>query len=281
MLRVMSWNLWWRFGSWAQRQPAIAAVLAAEQPDLVGLQEVWVEEGGANQAEVLAGASGLHAAVGEVRFRDGLAFTNAVLSRWPLLTVEHHRLPRADGSPSHRQVVLVTVDAPVGPITFLTTHLDWPFDASAARVAQVRAIAALVAERRGDPATAFPAGLTGDLNAVPDADEVRLLTGATAPTVPGLVFTDAWAVGGDGGPGHTWDRRNAHLAQATWPQRRLDYLLVSWPRPKPLGSVQRCWLAGDRPVGGVTASDHYAVVADLRTDLPRVGSADAGPIGPR
>ena len=96
----MSWNLWWRFGPWAERQPVIAAVLAAEQPDLVGLQEVWVEEGGANQAEVLAGASGLHAAVGEVRFRDGLAFTNAVLSRWPLRTVERHRLPRADGSSS-------------------------------------------------------------------------------------------------------------------------------------------------------------------------------------
>ena len=108
--------------------------------------------------------------------------------------------------------------------------------------------------------------LTGDLNAQPDADEVRLLTGASAPAVPGLVFTDAWAAGGDGSPGHTWDRRNPHLADATWPQRRLDYVLVSWPRPKPLGSVARCWLAGVEPVEGVVASDHHAVVADLRTD---------------
>jgi hypothetical protein len=83
-----------------------------------------------------------------------------------------------------------------------------------------------------------------------------------------LVFTDAWPVGGDGGPGLTWDRANEHLADATWPQRRLDYLFVSWPRPKPLGSVARCWLAGTEPVDGVTPSDHYAVVADLRTDPP-------------
>src|SRR3954454_13645125 len=160
----MTWNVWWRFGPWAERQRAIASVLAAERPDVVGLQEVWVEEGGVNQAEALAAPLGLHAAVGEVRFRDGLAFTNAVLSRWPFRTVEHHRLPRADGSPSHRQVVLAEIDAPFGPFVFLTTHLDWPFDASADRVAQARATHALVAERRGDPARAFPAVLTGDLN---------------------------------------------------------------------------------------------------------------------
>ena len=125
-------------------------------PTSSGCRRCWVEEGGANQAEVLAAGAGLHAAVGEVRFRDGLAFTNAVLSRWPLRTVEHHRLPRADGEPSHRQVVLADVDAPFGRLTFLTTHLDWPFDASADRVAQVRAIAELVAGRRPDPATRLP-----------------------------------------------------------------------------------------------------------------------------
>jgi hypothetical protein len=30
--------------------------------------------------------------------------------------------------------------------------------------------------------------------------------------------------------------------------------------------VARCWLAGTTPVEGVTPSDHYAVVADLRTN---------------
>ena len=180
VLRVMSWNLWWRFGPWAERQPAIAAVLAAERPDLVGLQEVWVEEGGANQAEVLAGRRGLHAAVGEVRFRDGLAFTNAVLSRWPLRTVGAPPLPRADGSPSHRQVVLATVDAPFG-----AGHVpDHPPRLALRRLR--RPGGAGSGDRRprwpnagGDPAAAFPAVLTGDLNAVPDADELRLLTGAT------------------------------------------------------------------------------------------------------
>jgi len=31
-VRVLTWNLWWRFGPWRQRHDAIAAVLAEAQP---------------------------------------------------------------------------------------------------------------------------------------------------------------------------------------------------------------------------------------------------------
>ena len=39
-LSVASWNLWWRFGPWADRQPAIDATLQRIAPDVVCLQEV-------------------------------------------------------------------------------------------------------------------------------------------------------------------------------------------------------------------------------------------------
>ena len=35
-LRVMSWNLWWQFGPWEKRLPAIAATLAAVDADALG-----------------------------------------------------------------------------------------------------------------------------------------------------------------------------------------------------------------------------------------------------
>jgi hypothetical protein len=41
---------------------------------------------------------------------------------------------------------------------------------------------------------------------------------------------------------------------------------VTWPRPKTLGNPIRVWLAGVEPVGGVQASDHFAVVADVLTE---------------
>jgi endonuclease/exonuclease/phosphatase family metal-dependent hydrolase len=261
----MTWNLWWRFGPWARRQAAIATVIAEAAPDLIGLQEVWVEQGGVNQAEALAGPLGFHVAHGELRFRDGLAFTNAVLSRFPIDQRWRVPLPSASGGPSHRQALAVRVAAPWGPVLFVTTHLDFAFDASATRHAQAAAVCRFVAAHRPDPAEGYPAIVTGDLNAVPDSDEVRALTGAAPVPVPGLAFVDAWVAGGDGGAGCTWHGDNPYLADATSPNRRLDYVLVSWPHPKPLGAIDAARLVGTAPVEGVMPSDHYGVVADLRT----------------
>lgn len=104
----------------------------------------------------------------------------------------------------------------------------------------------------------------GDLNAVPDSDEIRLLTGRSAVPVPGLVFNDCWPQVRDD-PGHTWVRRNPHLVDSVWPERRLDYVLVSWPRPAPLGNPVGAVLIGDGPVDGLWPSDHLGVAVDLRS----------------
>src|SRR6516165_6423090 len=57
-LSVLTWNLWWRFGPWEQRQPAIAATLDRLAPDVVCLQEVWAAPDGERQAERLAAGLG-------------------------------------------------------------------------------------------------------------------------------------------------------------------------------------------------------------------------------
>lgn len=266
-LRVMTWNLWWRFGPWEARQPAIATVVAREAPDVLLAQEVW-SDGPSSAAHELATALGYHAAITDDPFggRD-VGFHNAILSRWPLSEVASHPLPRADGSPGHRRVLMADVATPWGPWTFASTHFDYRFDDSAVRVLQARELLRLVHERRGDPETSLPVVVGGDLNAVPDSDEIRLLTGRAAGPHPGLVLSDCWEHAGDG-PGHTWRADNPYQADTAWPNRRLDYLLVSWPRPKPVGNAVRCHLAGLGPIatefGPVVPSDHAAVVADLR-----------------
>ena len=55
VLRVMSWNLWWRFGPWVERQAAIAAILDAEAPDLVGSAGGLGRGGRRQPGRVLAG----------------------------------------------------------------------------------------------------------------------------------------------------------------------------------------------------------------------------------
>ena len=262
----MTWNVWWRFGPWEQRQAAIIATLKAERADVICLQEVWASDSGEDQAAVVADAIGFHHARTPAPFWEGFSFGNAVLSRWPVLDAQTLPLPDASGKPSHRSVLLATVDAPFGPLQVVSTHVEFRFDRSATRDAQTRALARIIAEYRNDPQTSFPVVIGGDFNAMPHADEMRHLFGASTPEHENLMFHDAWAIAGDGGAGHTWSSMNPHLADATWPNRRLDYLLVSWPRPKAVGTPVACWTSGHVPVNGVVASDHYAVVADLRTE---------------
>jgi endonuclease/exonuclease/phosphatase family metal-dependent hydrolase len=259
----MTWNLWWRFGDHERRAPAIAATIAAVDPDVVCLQEVW-SDGEVDFGDRLAGELGMHHVANEP---DRYGFANAVLSRWPAHPLADHRLPGRDGSPGHRRVVVAGIETPWGAWPFASTHLDHRFDDSATRRRQAVELLTVAAMHRDDPAASLPVVIGADLNAVPDSDEVRLLTGRT-PGVDGIVVSDCWEQVGDGA-GHTWRRDNPHVADSAWPDRRLDYVLVSWPRPKPVGNPVAARLAGVRPVEVdgqlVWPSDHAAVVVDLVT----------------
>ena len=271
-MRVMTWNLWWQFGSWEQRQAAIAKVIADAQPDVVFLQEVW-SQGSDSSARRLAELLGYEHALTDDPFahrRNGdPGFHNAIVSRWPLLDVASHPLPRADGAPGHRRALSAAVTDPSGlrwPV--ISVHLDHRFDESVVRQLQCEALMSVVVGIRGEPETAPPVLIGGDFNATPDSDEIRMLTGRRPPPVAGVVLSDCWEHTGDG-PGATWRSDNPYQSTTAWPNRRLDYLFVSWPRPKPLGNPVRTWLAGLEvlPVttdgDGVMPSDHAAVVADL------------------
>ncbi|MFT7645474.1 MAG: endonuclease/exonuclease/phosphatase family metal-dependent hydrolase [Candidatus Poriferisodalaceae bacterium] len=262
-MRVVTWNLWWRFGPWEARQAAIAQSLVAMNPDIVCLQEVWADENATDQAHILAGAlGGFYVARTPQRFFEGVSFGNAILSRWPILGTEVLDLaPIRDGW-GHRKVLHALVDAPHANVPVFCTHLAYRFDESALRQEQVTAVLKFIDRHRGDHETGHPPVLGADLNAVPTSDEIRLFTGESPAPVPGLVMVDAWPQRGDG-PGVTWTRDNPHSADASWPERRIDYVMTGWPRPKPLGNVIACHLAGIEPIDGVQPSDHYALVVDL------------------
>lgn len=257
----MTWNLWWQFGPWKDRQPAIGAELERVDPDVALLQEVWSDEAG-DQAVILAERLGLN--VVRTTAADGgpQKFGNAILSRWPIEWSEMVRLPAVDDKPSHRTVLAASIRTPAGSQLFAVTHLAWQYDAGPLRVRQLQAVVDLVARFQPEDQQAPPAVVAGDFNAVPDSDEIRRLTGLAAPYDAGLIFTDCWAAVGDG-PGFTWTRDNPHSVDALWPRRRLDYVFVTWPRPKPLGNPLSARLAGTDASTGIVPSDHYAVVVEL------------------
>ncbi len=137
-VRVMTWNLWGRFGPWVEREAAVVDTLADLDPDIVALQECWVDDTGADQAAVLGERLG--------------------------------------------------IDGQRGPFDVWSVALDWPLHASEARQHALRHLVGLVQHERTPSALLVAAG---DLNAPPDSDEVRMLTGGAPVAAPGFVLRDA------------------------------------------------------------------------------------------
>lgn len=260
-VRVASWNLWWRFGPWEARQPAIVSTLRHVEPDICCLQEVW-EDGDRSQAAELADALGgyHHAYASRIRYGD-VAMGNAVLSRWPIEASAHRALPDEGVDEEGRTVLRARIDGPRGPVEAYSTHLHWKLHDSHVRQAQVATIGSFIAETR-DRRT-YPPVLCGDFNAPPDADEIRALTGRRRTVVERQAFLDAWEVAGEG-PGDSWTVENPYAALDLEPSRRIDYVFTGYPKQGGAGHVVAARLAGLEPVDGVVASDHLAVVADLR-----------------
>ena len=258
-LRVVTWNLWGRGGPWEARLAAIGATLSALEPDVVALQEVW-GEGSRHQAAILAGQLGFQHVYADRYTIDGVAVGNAILSRWPIARHEVRDLPAPVELEELRNVIRAEVDGPRGLLEIFTTHLNWRFDQSDVRQEQVRTLARFVSESERQ---AVPPIVAGDFNAVPDAEEIRMLTGRSAVPVPRLVFHDAWEAAGNVEPGFTWSNANPYARLDLEPDRRIDYVFVGWPRRGGAGHVLSCRMIGG-PVDGVYPSDHLGVMAELR-----------------
>ena len=269
-VRVLTWNIWWRYGPWVARAEPIIAELERHTPDVICLQEVWGERDDATErsfSATIAERLGFHHVYGAAAVdSDDVWFGNAILARWPIVHDEWHPLPPGDRPSEHRVVVHALVDGPRGRLPIYCTHLNWQMAHSEVRQAQVRFVAELIASHSEE---AHPPVWGGDFNAVPDSDEMRLLTGLSAVPVPDLVFRDAWREVENEGPGYTSDNRNPYMRAEMEGNQRIDFILVGEPRGHGVGHVTACRLVGDEPTDpqrpdGLWPSDHFGVVADLR-----------------
>ena len=257
-VRVVSWNLWGRFGPWEARQPAILATIAGLDPDIACLQEAWSTPDD-SMAELVADRLGFHH-VHSCNDDGPVHSGNAIVSRWPILRTTWRPLPAGDEDDERRTVLFAEVDGPRGAVQVFCTHLNWRFDHSVVRQEQLRLVGELIEECRPRD---FPPILTGDMNAAPDSDEIRMLTGRAPVAAPKLVFHDAWEVAGEGA-GMTWSNDNPYAGLDLEPARRIDYVFAGWPKGGGRGHVLRAEVIGRDAVDGVVPSDHYGVLAELR-----------------
>jgi endonuclease/exonuclease/phosphatase family metal-dependent hydrolase len=271
-LRVLTINCWNIEAPYEQRMRLLNRVIAACSPDLVGFQEIVVRRNGFDQAATILADLGYRHAFGAAHRwtdtelflphdADGDGAGNLVASRWPLERFEVRALP---GLPEGEQQSAcgAVVTTPAGRIAFVSTHLYWDLAGGVIRERQVVALDDFVRTLAAD--TDLPPVLVGDLNADPDATEMRFLRGLASLDGRSTHFQDAWLVGGDGGPGFTWDNRNPYTLVDHEPDRRIDYILVGRPDAAGRGGIVRAALVATEPTGGVFPTDHFGVVADIR-----------------
>ncbi len=247
-MRVVTWNLGWRFGEWEPRQPAIDATLAATDADVIAVQETWPD-----QLARLAERLELHWAFSGRRPSESVehGFGNGILSRRPIAHHAEITLPALVG-PAYRSALLVRT-APNGdepPFTAVTTHLTHRRHETPTRLVQLDALHAFIDDNGGAETDAL--ALLGDLNATPDSEEIRRLRDS---------WIDCWAEGGKG-DGWTWARANPLAAHARWPNRRLDYVLLP-TAGRPTRRLHVVELIGTCPIDGTMPSDHYGVLVDF------------------
>lgn len=248
------------------RQDRIRSWIERTDPDLIGLQEVLVGQG-IDQLTAITDGLGYHTDHAAATEYDGLGFGNAVCSRWPITAREVLELPKL-GNDETRCALSVTVNAPVGEISFTTTHLNWKLHDARTRERQVVALAEHVVGRR--PRGGFPPIVVGDFNAEPDSSEIRYMRGLHAIDGGSVMFYDAWSVAGDGSPGHTWINDNPYAAVALEPDRRIDYIFAGYPirmdERHGVGHIESCRVVCDDEEDGVWPSDHLGLLAELRTE---------------
>lgn len=261
VLRCLTLNLWGAEPPLEARMGLIAEGIRSLAPDVVALQEVCAFPDLPNQAETLARATGLSCVFAPtVAFRGGFEGL-AILSRPPVFAHDSRELPHAT---AQERRILLSAGLTVGERTVWVhvTHLNYRLTHGQQREDQVVAIDAAVAERESEPQIVM-----GDFNARPESDEIRWLCGLTTLRERRVLYQDAWTRHHPGEPGWTWASANPYTKALGFLQtdRRLDYIFVTPERRDGRGRILDCKMVFDRPgPGGVLASDHYGVYAEVQ-----------------
>ena len=242
-LRVMTYNI---YGARATSPAnaadldAIAEVIRRQNPDFVTLNEVDVFTNrtgkDVHQARDLAEKLGMEWHFSKAIDRDGGEYGDAVLSKYPILEKRSYRLPCAAEQPGEdRSLCVIRVQIDGKDLYVASTHLDH-LSGDASRLVQATEIRRIRdTELEGDLI------LCGDLNAIPSSNVIATMTSFLTNTGP----IDQYTFPSDD------------------PSRKIDYILYA---PIEHCGVQNCQVVsrGDQQVGGVDASDHRPVIADIR-----------------
>lgn len=212
---------------------AIAAVINAEQPDFVALQEVDVHTGRSgtdvDQAQALAQMTGMEAFFSKSLDYDGGQYGNAVLSRFPIAGSQAYALPVGDEGGEIRSVARIMVTTEAGPLHFASTHLE--NERAGTRDLQAAVLLDI------DAALEAPLVLAGDFNAEHGSSTIALIEQRFVVACPG---------------------RCPPTSSALFARRAIDFVFLNTRASSVLTVLSY------RTVKERRASDHLPVLVELR-----------------
>jgi endonuclease/exonuclease/phosphatase family metal-dependent hydrolase len=238
-LNVMSYNIHVGIGMDKKLDLArIAEVIRRNRIDMVGLQEVdrGVERTGrVDEIKELARLTGMDYAFAHNLDYQGGQYGVAVLSRFPILAVDHRRYANRRER-ERRGFIRVEVEVGGRRLNFVTTHLDYQW--LEGRLFETEQLLAALADVRG------PLVVTGDFNEEPPGGAYELMRKAG--------FADGW--------------RRSCLACAAEPPGGLTY-----PADKPTKRIDYIFYRGlgddenaTASVPDTLASDHRPLIVSLK-----------------
>lgn len=250
---------------WHQRKTVVAEELRVTAPDIIALQEVDAGEDREQTIADLVG-SGRHVAWHSRTTPDGIGL--ALASRWPISKFHEHSLcvtDRAAAFPWSAVVVAeIRAPQPLGTLHIAHHKPVFQFDYEHERELQAVEAARFIEEILDDRDEHVV--VVGDFDAPPDSSSVRFWTGRQSLAGVSVGYHDAWEMLRPTDPGHTFTPDNPLVARGDMfsaAGRRIDYVMVRGRGFGPTLEVRSVDLIGVHPRGGIQASDHYGVVAEL------------------
>jgi endonuclease/exonuclease/phosphatase family metal-dependent hydrolase len=234
-LRVMTYNIHVGVGMDKKLDlKRIAAVINAQKPDLVGLQEVDRGVSRTQRIDEIVELAKLTRMNYDFAFNlryQGGQYGVAILSRFPIRAMEH-RLYQNLREAERRGFIRGEVSVGGRTINFVTTHLDYQYDDG--RLFEARQLLAALKDVTG------PLIVVGDFNDVPAGGAYQLMR---------QQFDDAWSLARPADEGFSYP--------ADKPTKRIDYIFT---RKIDRVRLRRAWIVETQ------ASDHVPVVAELEIE---------------
>jgi endonuclease/exonuclease/phosphatase family metal-dependent hydrolase len=231
-LRVMTYNIHVGVGMDKKLDLArIAAVIDAQHPDLVGLQEVDRGVTRTQRIDEIVELSKLtrmeYAFAFNLHYQGG-QYGVAILSRFPIRATDH-RLYQNTREAERRGFIRAEVSVDGRVLNFVTTHLDYQYEDG--RLFEAQQLLSALKDVPG------PLVIVGDFNDIPAGRAYQLMR---------YQFGDAWIESRSTDEGFSYPTDK--------PAKRIDYIFF---RSTDRVRTKRAWIVDTQ------ASDHVPVVADL------------------